>query len=164
MNLTRSTSTATVLAATILIALNACGGDPTSPSQQVVVRTGETVYRVPPAPTLITIEATVTNTMKEVLLLDGIGRDFRRLEKRVGGAWRLAYSPIYILPLVPDIELPPGETRQLTFGLYVNDAPNTAPKFEYDIPGRYRAVFGFRLPSSDAFEVYSNEFELRAGD
>jgi len=32
---------------------------------------------------------------------------------------------------------------------------------EYDIPGRYRAVFGFRFSESESRTVYSNDFELR---
>ena len=164
VNQTRSLLSAALIAATTLIAISACKGSSTGPSQEVVVRTAEAVYQVPPAPTHLAIEAAVTNAMNDVLLLDGLGRDFARLEKHVGGSWRLAYSPIYIMPLVPDIELPPGATRQLTIGLYVSAAPNTFPKFEYDVPGTYRAVFGFRVRGGKGIEVYSNEFELRAAE
>lgn len=141
--------------------VNACNGYSTDPSAELVVQTSQSVYEVPPGSSSLTIHATVTNTLDETLLLDGIGRDFLRLEKRVGGLWRLAYSPVYLLPLVSDIELPPGEARQLTIGLYVENAPNTYPKFEFEIPGIYRAVFGFRVAGPRGFEVYSNEFELR---
>jgi hypothetical protein len=164
MNQTRSLRSAAMLTATILIALTACGGNSTAPSAEVVVRTAHTAHPVPPAATHITIDAAVTNGMNETLLLDGLGRDFMRLEKRVGLSWRLAYLPIHTLVLVPSIELRPGETRQIPFGLYVSAAPNSFPKFEYDIPGTYRAVFLFGVPSGGGFEVYSNEFELRQAD
>ena len=65
------------------------------------------------------------------------------------------------MPLVPDIELQPGEAHQLGIGLYVGNEPNTYPKFEFEIPGTYRAVFGFRVAGQKGFEVYSNQFELR---
>ena len=166
MNQMRSSRSGAVLVATMLIVLTACNGGSAAPapSHAVVVRTAETAYRIPPAGSSLTIEAAVSNGMNETLLLDGIGRDFLRLEKRVGVLWLLAYSPINILPLVPDIELQAGGTRQLTFGLYVAAGPNSAPRFEFPIPGVYRAVFGFRVASGNWFEVYSNQFELRVGD
>jgi hypothetical protein len=162
MNQMRWIRRAAVLAITISFALNACRGSSTAPTHQVQVRTAQPVYQIAPAATFLPIEATLTNAMDESLLLDGLGRDFQRLEKRVGGSWRLAYSPIHILPLVPDIELPAGESRKLTIGLYLGQAPNTFPRFEYDIPGTYRAVFAFRAASGKGFDVYSNAFELRA--
>lgn len=161
MSQIRSTRSAAVLAVGALLVINACNRYSTDPAAEVVVQTSQSVYEVPAGSSSLTIPATVTNTLDETLLLDGIGRDFLRLEKRVGGSWRLAYSPIYIMPLVPDIELPPGEARQLAIGLYVGNAPNTYPKFEFEIPGTYRAVFGFRVAGPKGFEVYSNKFDLR---
>lgn len=161
MNQIRSTRSARALAATVALSLTACAGYSTAPGERVVVQTTKTVYEIPGGSTGLTIEAILTNTLDEPLLLDGIGRDFLRLEKRVGGAWRLAYSPVYILPIVPDIELPAGQSRQLTIGLSLATSSNTFPRLEYDIPGAYRAVFGFRVAGPKGFEVYSNEFELR---
>jgi hypothetical protein len=158
IRLTRSTAT---FFASALLAINACSSYSTDPVTDVVVQTSETVYEVLPGASFLTIHATVTNTLDQTLLLDGIGRDLLRLEKLVGGSWRLAYAPVYILPLVPDIELPGGESRQLAIGLYVGNEPNTSPKFEFEIPGTYRAVFGFRVAGAKGFEVRSNEFELR---
>ncbi len=157
-SLTRSI---TALFASAFLAINACSGYSTDPATKLVVQTSQSVYEVPSGASFLTIHATVTNTLDETLLLDGIGRDFLRLEKLVGGSWRLAYTPVYMLPVVPDIELPPGEGRQLAFGLYVGSEPNTSPKFEFPIPGTYRAVFGFRVAGAKGFEVNSNEFELR---
>lgn len=157
----RSTRSTAALAASVLLVINACASYSTDPATEVVVQTTETMYEVLPGASFLTIHATVTNTLDETLLLDGIGRDFLRLEKLVGGSWRLAYTPVYMLPVVPDIELPPGEGRQLAFGLYVGSEPNTSPKFEFPIPGTYRAVFGFRVAGAKGFEVNSNEFELR---
>jgi hypothetical protein len=157
----RSTLRAAALVASALLAINACGSYSIDPATKLVVQTSQAVYDVPAGASFLTIHATVTNTLDETLLLDGIGRDLLRLEKLVGGSWRLAYTPVYILPLVPDIELPPGESRQLAIGLHVGNEPNTSPKFEFELPGTYRAVFGFRVSGSKGFEVHSNEFELR---
>ncbi|HEU4749108.1 MAG TPA: hypothetical protein VFS56_11445 [Gemmatimonadaceae bacterium] len=164
MHETRSTRNAAAVAVTVLIALTACPAFSTAPTHDVVVQTAQTLYQIPPGTSNLTIEATVTNAMDRTLLLDGIGRDFFGLEKRVGDSWRWAYSPVHILPLVPNIELPPGGSRKLTFGLYVGGAPNTYPQFEYEIPGTYRAVFGFGVQNAGGFKVYSNEFELRASE
>jgi hypothetical protein len=161
MSQIRSTRSAVIIAAGALLVLTACNGFSTDPAAKVAVQTSQSAYDVAPGSSSFTIHATVTNTLDETLLLDGLGRDFLRLEKRVGDSWRLAYSPVYILPLVPDIELPPGKAHQLTIGFRLENAPNTYPKFEFEIPGTYRAVFGFRVAGPKGFEVYSNEFELR---
>jgi hypothetical protein len=157
----RSTRSALILVVSTVIALTACRDYSTEPTHDVVVRTAQTVYQIPAGSDQLTIDATVTNAMDRTLLLDGIGRDFFGLEKRVGASWRWAYSPVNILPIVPDIEVAPGGSRELKVGLYVGGAPNTYPKFEYEIPGTYRAVFGFRAQGADGFRVYSNDFELR---
>jgi hypothetical protein len=164
MHETRSTRNAVVLAVSTLIALSACRDFSTNPTHDVVVQTAQTVYQVPPGSNQLTIEAIVTNAMDETLLLDGIGRDFVGLEKLVGNSWHWAYSPIYIMPAVPPIELPSGGSRQLTFGLYTGGAPNTYPMFEYEIPGTYRAVFRFGSQHAGGVEVYSNLFELRTSE
>lgn len=161
MSQIRSTRSAAVFAVAALLVVTACNAFSTDPPSKVIVQTSQSAYEIAPGSRSLAIHATVTNTLDETLLLDGIGRDFLRLEKRVGGSWHWAYSPAYILPIVPDIELPPGEARQLTIGLYVGGEPNTYPKFEFEIPGIYRAVFGFRVAGPRGFEVYSNEFELR---
>jgi hypothetical protein len=101
--------------------------------------------------------------LDQALLLDGLGRDFFALEKWVAGSWRPAYSAVHTLVAVPPIQLAPGGSRDVTFGLYVGGAPNTYPNFAYDIPGIYRAVFGFATKNGDEFSgirVYSNPFEL----
>jgi len=155
----RSTRNALVLAA--LIAFSACRSHSTAPTPNVVVRTAQTVYQVSPRSGHLTIAAIVTNAMNETLLLDGIGRDFVGLEKLVGDSWRWAYSPFYIMPAVAPIKVPSGGSRELSFGLFSGGEPNTHPTFGYEIPGTYRAVFGFRAERGAGFQVYSNEFELR---
>ena len=94
MSQIRSTRSAAVLAAGALLVFTACNGISTEPAVTVPVHTSQSAYEIAPGSSSLTIQATVTNTLDETLLLDGIGRDFRRLEKRVGGSWRLAYSPI----------------------------------------------------------------------
>jgi hypothetical protein len=164
MHETRSTRNAVILVVITVMALAACRDFSTAPTHDVVVQTGQTVYFVPPGSNNLTIEAIVTNGMDETLLLDGIGRDFVGLEKLVGASWHWAYSPVYIMPWVTPIELTSGGSRELTFGLYTGGAPNTYPKFEYEIPGTYRAVFLFGSRHSGGVEVYSNQFELRISE
>ncbi len=161
MRQTRSTSKTIAVVVTALIALTGCREFSTDPTHDVVVRTAQTVYQIQPPSDHLTITATLTNSMDRTLILDGIGRDFYGLEKLVGGSWRSAYSAIHILPLVPGIEVPPGGSRELGFGLYVGGAPNTYPRFEYPIPGIYRAVFSFGVEDGEGLRIYSNPFELR---
>lgn len=157
----RSTAGALTVIALGMTFVAGCATHPTALTTDVEVRTEQTTYEIPTGSSSLRVVTTVRNNSPKTLLLDGLGRDFLRLEKRVDGAWRLAYAPVYIMPLVPDIELPPGETWELPISLYVGNEPNTFPKFEYDIPGRYRAVFGFRFSESESRTVYSNDFELR---
>lgn len=62
---------------------------------------------------------------------------------------------------MPDIELAPGASRPVLVTIFIGRTPNTFPRFEYDIPGTYRAVFAYRVPGSAQFDVISNEFEVR---
>ncbi|MGI8618155.1 MAG: hypothetical protein ACR2L6_03585 [Gemmatimonadaceae bacterium] len=160
MNQIRSTRSVATLVAGALLVVNACNSYSTDPATDLLVQTAQTVYEIPAGSSSLTIHATVTNTLDETLLLDGLGRDFLRLEKRVGDSWRLAYSPAYILR-VPEIELPFGAARQTPIGLSFGNEFNTAPKFVYEVPGTYRAVFAFRTAGGKDLPVYSNDFELR---
>jgi hypothetical protein len=157
-------SRSAVLAVATLITVTGCRELTTAPTEDVVVRTAQAVYLIPPGSNNLTIEATVTNTMDRALLLDGIGRDFFGLEKWETGSWRPAYSAVHTLVAVPPLELAPGGSRPVSFGLYVGGAPNTYPKFAYPIPGTYRAVFGFAVEHEGGFRIYSNPFELRVAE
>lgn len=161
MNQIRSTGSAVVLAVIALTVIQGCR-EATAPSYEAMVRTTQTVYELPAVSTSPQIGATLTNTLGEPILLDGIGRDLTRLEKWVSGSWRTAYTPEYIDIWVPPIELDVGQTRKLQIWLLnVSRAPNTFPIFEYEIPGTYRAVFVLGRQGRQGFEAYSNAFELR---
>ena len=160
----RSTRNAVAVAVTIFGALTACSELSSAPTHEVVVETAQTLYQIAPGSPTLDIEATVTNGMDRTLLMDGLGRDFFGLEKRVGDSWQPAYSSVHTLVAVRPLELAPGGSRALSFGLYVGGAPNTYPKFAYPIPGTYRAVFGFAVEDEGGFRIYSNPFILRVSE
>ncbi|MEX1187162.1 MAG: hypothetical protein WEA80_11285 [Gemmatimonadaceae bacterium] len=159
MNQIRSTGSALLFAALMLTLLPGCG-QPTAPPYDALVSTRQPIFGIPTGSDSFTLQASVTNTLDETITLDLAGRDLRSLEKWVSGSWRLAYSPAYTDQGRVPVPVEPGETRQLQTWLNLVKAPNTYPRFKYDIPGTYRGVYRFERGGS-FIEAYSNPFELR---
>lgn len=159
MHQTRSIRRAVLVLGSTLGLLAACR-EPTAPAYDAMVTTAQPIFGVPTSTKLFRLDASVTNALDETITLDLAGRDLRRLEKWVSGAWRPAYYPAYTDQGRVPVPVAPGETGQLQTWVTALKAPNTIPTFKYDIPGTYRGVYRFER-RGNFIEVYSNPFELR---
>jgi hypothetical protein len=151
-------------------------GEPTSrvPRSAPFFRTDSEAYTVKATSTTYTVNIGVefTNgTGSPAYFVNCNGATSLTLEKRVGVSWEAVWSPIMNLCLSRPITVLPGETRDMSLGLFAfHDVSNKGPLVTADLNGTFRLIwhsvvhdYQDRLPFGEPLPVearVSNSFSL----